>query len=75
MNKLVVDLKQALAFSVGIGNSLVLLYIFMNIFIYKRVIVEEPILSILVTEIALTVIGTFYLWKIFKLNHNDMVMR
>ena len=62
-------LKQSLAFAVGIGNSLTMLYLFIKILIFKEVIVAEPYVPILLIEIFVTSIGIFYLYILFKNNH------
>ena len=66
------DFKQAWAFAVGIGNSLVMLYLFIKIWFLGEVIVDEPSSLILSLEIVVTMIGIFFLWKIFKVNHEVM---
>lgn len=63
------DFKQALAFAVGVGNSIIMLWIFLKILIHGEAVVAEPVLVILLTEIVLTIVGIIYLWGIFKKNH------
>lgn len=68
------ELKKGLAFAVGIGQSLIMLYIYLKIFLVERVIVMEPNIYILAAEFILTVLGAYYLWKIFKVNHEIIVL-
>jgi hypothetical protein len=67
-------MKQALAFSVGIGNSLVMLYLFFRILIFGSTTLLESSKTILIIEIIVTLVGIWYLWRIFKLNHKVMVI-
>lgn len=71
---MVQELKKALAFAVGIGQSLIMLYINIKIFFVEKVIVMEPNIYILIAEIFLTALGIYYLWKIFTINHEKIVL-
>lgn len=64
-NKLIQDIKETLAFAVGIGNSLIMLYIFIKILFLDYVIVAEPSIIILTIEIILSIFGMKFLWDIF----------
>lgn len=59
------DVKKSLAFAVGTSNSIVMLYILIKIWIFEEVTVAEPSLIILLSEITLSSIGVYCLFKVF----------
>ena len=78
------NLKQfliALALAIGLGNSMMMLWTFYNIyitdghFVRAEVFVGEPAMWILIPEIAITIFGVIFLSLILFRNHGSNIRR
>lgn len=67
-NKFLQDIKEALAFAVGIGNTIMILYFLIKIWFVGYVVIGEPSNIILLIEIIVSLIGVKLLWNMFHKN-------